>query len=62
MACDAVFRYWRVLPKERTAPFPVTLETVLVDCALGQQLRIRAPVRIMAIRARDFSFSERHVR
>ena len=62
MATCAVFRNRRVLPQERTAAFRVALVAVLVDARFGQQFRVRAPMRIVAIRACDLAFPERHVR
>lgn len=62
MAVCAVLHNWRVFPQERTAPFGMAAQAILVGGALDELLGIRRSVRIMATCAGNFPFAVRHVR
>ena len=61
MAIHAILHDRRVLPQERPTPLRMALVTSLVDRAFGHELGIGSSMRVMAIRASNFSFSKRHV-
>lgn len=62
MAVEAVLRYWRMLEYEWPAFLGVATEACFVD-RIGLQHRLGdSSVRVMAIRARNLAFRQRHVR
>ncbi len=61
MTVGTVLEHRRMLPEKRAAPFAVAAVTVLVDAGLYELRRVGRAVRVMAARASDLSFSERHV-
>ena len=61
MAVGAIFKRRRMRPEKRPSPLGVTGVTVFVDTGLLELGRIGGAVRIMAIRADELSFSERHM-
>ena len=62
VAIGAVFHHRRMLPQERTAPFGVATQAVLVDRGLSQLAGVGRSVRIVTARARYLAFAVRHVR
>lgn len=61
MTVGAVIENRRMLPEKGTAPFCVAAVTILIDAGLYELGGIRRAVRVMAARAGDLPFSERHV-
>ena len=62
MAVNAVLHYWRMFPQERTTPFGMATQTILVYCGLAQLAGIRRAMRIVATGAGHFAFPVWHVR
>ncbi len=62
VAIEAVLAHWDVLIEERAALLCMAAVAVVIHRRLSNQLFGRTAVRIMAIRARDFSFPNWHMR
>jgi hypothetical protein len=62
MAVNTVLHHWRVLPEERTAPFGVATQAILVHRGLSKLTGIRRAMRVMATGASHFAFAVGHVR
>jgi hypothetical protein len=61
MAIRAIFKGRRMRPEKRPPPLGMTGVTVFIDTGLLELGRIGGAMRIMAIRADELSFSERHM-
>ena len=57
-----VLKRRRMFPQKRPAPLSMAGVTVFIDAGLLELRRVRTAVRIVAIGANDFPFSQRHVR
>jgi hypothetical protein len=62
MAVNTVLHHWWVLPQERTAPFGVATQAILVHCGLPKLAWIGCAMRVVATGAGHFAFPVRHVR
>ena len=62
MAVGATFKRRRMWPEKRPSPFGMAGVTVFIDAGLLELRRIGRPVRIMAVRTDELSFSQRHMR
>jgi len=61
MAIGATFKRRRMRPEKRPSPLGMAGVTVFIDAGLLELRRIGGAMRIMAIRADELSFSERHM-
>jgi hypothetical protein len=62
MAVNAVLHHWRVLPQERTPPFGVATQAILVHCGLPKLTWIGRSMWVVAACAGHLAFPIRHVR
>jgi hypothetical protein len=61
MAIGTIFKRRRMWPEKRPSPFGMAGVTVFIDAGLLELGRIGRPMRIMAVRTDELSFSERHM-
>ena len=62
VAVGAIFKRGGMLIEKRAPPFRVALVTGLVNAHPFELRWVRRPVRVVAVRADDFSFSQGHMR